>query len=95
MFYIELKHDARIKTATSGFNIAAGFYRAEQKPPRMDATNGYNLLDSMPAQLAYQAERVWLETEEKIEYIKNRLDHNNVDMEEFMWVKLAAKDIRK
>jgi len=48
-----------------------------------------------PASLAYSSERIWEERNEKVAFIKNRdLGAGaDVDLEEFMWVKLAAKQL--
>lgn len=50
----------------------------------------------MPAGLVHRAQRVWLEDENGIKFIKNR--HSNpettpVDMKELMWIKLQAVTI--
>lgn len=98
-FYIELKHDVDVRFGNTlkRKHYKAGFWCCEKQAPRMDdlKSNGGSLISSMPSQLAYSAERVWLEEDDRITYVKNRFDHNNVDMEEFTWVKLSAKSIKQ
>jgi hypothetical protein len=46
--------------------------------------------------LSMHAERVWLEDETGIRFIKNRFTDPktaHVDMQEFMWVKLSSKQV--
>lgn len=96
-FYVEIKADVTITLGASlkRKHLSKGFWTCQQrvKPFSEDDTLGTSLLDSMPAQVAYAAERIWLEDEVKVIYVKNRFDHNNVDMEEFTWVKLAAREL--
>ena len=95
-YYVELKQDCSIRTAFSSFELKSGIYRVNEVASRIDddKSNVTNLLNSMPARLSVNADRIWRETDEKVEYVKNRFDHNNVDMEEFTWIKLSAKDLQ-
>ena len=46
--------------------------------------------------LMYQSTRVWLENNGEVTYLKNRYESPEsakVDMKEFMWIKLKAKEI--
>ena len=44
---------------------------------------------------AMYAERIWLETDESITYVKDRLSWNReVDLKEFAWIKLKAQPLR-
>jgi hypothetical protein len=48
--------------------------------------------------LAMHAERVWLEDDTGIRYVKNRVENPKtaqVDLQEFMWVKLSSKNINR
>ena len=49
----------------------------------------------LPAIITYQAERIWLEQDNKVKYLKNRnFQDATVDMKEFGWIKLKAKVIK-
>lgn len=98
-FYLEIERDVVITLGVSLKHkmFKKGFYTCPQKvnPFKEIDTLGTSLLDSMPAQVAYSASRIWLEDEIKVIYVKNRLEHNTVDMQEFTWVKLSAKELSR
>ena len=49
----------------------------------------------LPAIITYQAERIWLEQDNKVKYLKHRrFQDATVDMKEFSWIKLKAKVIK-
>ena len=44
----------------------------------------------------WNAERIWVECRGKVFYVKHKtadLPRDNVDIKEFMWIKLSAQDI--
>ena len=46
----------------------------------------------VPGMIIYMAERIWVEQDGTIEYIKNRFDVDTpVDLKEFSWIKLKAR----
>jgi hypothetical protein len=48
-----------------------------------------------PRNAMWNSNRVWAETEYGVKYLKNRIvgDDKEVDMKEFMWIKLRAQAI--
>ena len=50
--------------------------------------------------ITLDSERIWKEDSIGVRFVKNRhnithdVDYNNVDLKEFMWIKLKAESIR-
>lgn len=46
--------------------------------------------------LQMDSDRIWCEDITGVRFVKNRyiVDYNDVDLKEFMWIKLKAQDIR-
>jgi hypothetical protein len=45
--------------------------------------------------LTMQSDRIWREDNSSVRFVKNRynIDYSQVDMQEFMWIKLSSKVI--
>jgi len=81
-------------------------YYYEVADPLLDAWGGkYHVVTSRSSSaimaggmtLAMHSQRIWLEKNGSVRFVKNRFlsetDYDNVDMQEFMWVKLSSKVI--
>ena len=54
------------------------------------------IIEGVITTLAYPSERIWMEDEDGVQFIKARTyAMPKVDLEEFMWIKLRAKRYRK
>jgi len=63
---------------------------------RVECTPGVYCMEVAPADippLAFYAERIWMEVGAKVRYLKHRECEPPVDMKEFTWIKLTAKEI--
>jgi len=69
-------------------NAAPGFYKLEY-------TGAGDAVHRHPSFIALAAEQIWEERDGEVAFIKNRTlgAGADVDLEEFMWVKLAAKQL--
>jgi len=79
-FYYEIKKQFK--------KTEFGFYKLEFKGEA-------ETIHKHPASMHYAADRIWEEKDGTVSFIKNRLlsEEVDVDLEEFMWVKLAAKQL--
>jgi len=78
-FYFDL-HDSAVKQWGSKYFAAHG----SDSAIRAGGTN-----------LTALAERIWCEQEGHVWFVKHRTSqHPKVDMEEFMWIKLKAKEVK-
>ena len=79
MYYYELLHSVPATSFSPA--VGPGIY-AEWCAP-----------DDFP-RLAYAAERIWFDNGKKVVYRKHRECEPPVDMKEFTWIKLTAKEIK-
>jgi hypothetical protein len=82
MLYFELLTAAEGKF--SNYKLSAGIYALDERLGRYQTPPGI---------VSYTASRIWREQDDDIIFVKNCDPDQEVDLEEFMWIKLQAEEL--